>query len=300
MSDGGRDSEALDSRRIQAAVTRRDVLLGGATATLAGLAGCSGQSGEQSTTTTSTTTTTTESGGTEGTTTSTQAERVDQTLVSHMWSVPTEVQFNPWNPQQQSGHLNNHLFLSLAKYNGVAREWGKEIAEDWTYSPDEQTFEVTISGDYKWHDGSPVTTKDVAVGNRIDEYFGATMWNYVDSIDVPDDTTIRYNLSGSVNKNLLFNSILPGEIRTRESEYGEWLQKFRDAEGDDSKVDEVRTNLTSYSQDEAVGNNVWKVEQLSKQAARLGIWDEQPGAGKINYPTLRLLFQNSNKKNWLA
>jgi peptide/nickel transport system substrate-binding protein len=291
-----------DQNGTEGGHSRRRFLRLGAGGALAGVAGCSGESGD-----TTTTTTTTEDGGGGGDGNDSdggdggdggQTQRIDKTFTSHMWQVPQNVQFNPWNPKNQSGHLDGHLFFSLAHYNGVTQEWGNELAEDWSYEPEESRFRVTLRDDFKWHDGAPVTAGDIATQHRIDRFFSGSLWKYVESIDVPDETTLQYNLPGAVNSGLLLNSILPLDVRARESEYGEWLQRLNDAEGNDDELDSVKSELLGYQQEEGIGNNVWRLTERNQQSATLEPWDEQPGAEKINYRQLELLFRGENQSNW--
>lgn len=223
----------------------------------------------------------------------------NKTFIAHMWTRPTDVQYNPWNPSNQSGWLNNYTHDALALFEPLQRKWYKEMAADWSFDLDNNRFDVTIK-DSKWHNGDPVTTEDVATYYRINKYLGGSEWDYFDKISLPSKKKIRFHLKGSVNKNLLFDSVLTQEVRVRSKEYGKFLKMFRNAEGDEQAVQDVKSKVLQYVQEKNVGNGVFKLVETNKQWASLEPWKDNPRANKIDYDELRLNFNPSNQKNWQA
>jgi peptide/nickel transport system substrate-binding protein len=76
-----------------------------------------------------------------------------------MWSPPNN--FSPINTDSSYGYFNVEiLFDTLVRLNDKA-EFVPKLAEKWDVSPDFTTFTFHINPKAKWHDGTPVTAKDV-------------------------------------------------------------------------------------------------------------------------------------------
>ncbi|ODR81650.1 peptide ABC transporter substrate-binding protein [Haladaptatus sp. W1] len=72
------------------------------------------------------------------------------------------------------------------------------LAKDWTTSDDNTKLEFTLQKGVKFHDGSEMTSKDVlATYKRIanGEYLATGFFDFVDSMDNPDDQTFVVQLS---------------------------------------------------------------------------------------------------------
>jgi peptide/nickel transport system substrate-binding protein len=69
-----------------------------------------------------------------------------------------------------------------------------ELATHWETSPDGKVWTFTIRDDVKWHDGVPLTAKDVAftynaiLDNQI--YFYLSYVKDITKVEAPDDTTL--------------------------------------------------------------------------------------------------------------
>jgi peptide/nickel transport system substrate-binding protein len=76
-----------------------------------------------------------------------------------MWSSPNN--FNPINTDSSyGGYPIGMMFDSLATMNDKAEFVGR-LAEKWDISPDFTTYTFHLNPKAKWHDGKPVTAKDV-------------------------------------------------------------------------------------------------------------------------------------------
>ena len=76
-----------------------------------------------------------------------------------MWSPPNN--FNPINTDSSYGYFAVEiLFDTLVRMNDKA-DFVPKLAEKWVVSPDYTTFTFHINPKANWHDGKPVTAKDV-------------------------------------------------------------------------------------------------------------------------------------------
>lgn len=74
------------------------------------------------------------------------------------------------------------------------------LAEDWEYSDDGQTLTVSLAQDVTFHDGSALTSDDVAasIERVLDEDTGAAARaniTSIESVETPDETTVEFELS---------------------------------------------------------------------------------------------------------
>lgn len=57
---------------------------------------------------------------------------------------------------------------------------------------DDNNYVITLKDGVTWSDGSPVTSQDVVTSFYTAYLIGASVWNYVDSVEVVDDLTARF------------------------------------------------------------------------------------------------------------
>ncbi len=76
-----------------------------------------------------------------------------------------------------------------------------ELAESWTISPDSKTYTFKIRKGVKFHDGSPLTARDVKASydkiifppqNIISTR--KAFYSYVEKVEAPDDSTVVFRL----------------------------------------------------------------------------------------------------------
>lgn len=74
-----------------------------------------------------------------------------------------------------------------------------DLATEWNVSEDALKITFNLRKDAKWHDGKPVTSKDVKYTfdtiKANDTYYFNTRAKVVDSIDTPDDYTVVFNMN---------------------------------------------------------------------------------------------------------
>jgi peptide/nickel transport system substrate-binding protein len=92
------------------------------------------------------------------------------------------------------------LFAGLTRTDGRGGAT-PDLAERWAISPDGKTYTVTLRREATWHDGKPVTSRDVLFTVRLmqESHFPAnrvqsSLWRTV-VVDVLDPATVRFTLS---------------------------------------------------------------------------------------------------------
>ncbi len=110
--------------------------------------------------------------------------------------------YNPFVPSGdtrgmwQAGH--EHLF----NINWATGEFVYWLADGYSYNDDYTQMTITTRPEAHWNDGTPFTSHDVAftiemVKSDAALRWGATMQEWVDSVETPDDHTVVVNMTSS-------------------------------------------------------------------------------------------------------
>ena len=117
--------------------------------------------------------------------------------------------------------VQNHVLDSMLVRNSDTYKWEPHLAEKWEVSKDHKLFTFTIRSDVKWHDGKPLTVKDVAFSfnaYKDPSYGGVHFLPYLENIEsvaVLDDKRVQFKARKKYfgNLDVLGNlSIIPEHI----------------------------------------------------------------------------------------
>jgi len=109
-----------------------------------------------------------------------------------------------------------HIFDTLVVRNTRTRGFTPGLATKWE-TPDPNTWVFTLRSGVKFHDGTPLTSRDVKASvDRMIAQPGplAPLWTAVAGTDAPSDTTVRIRTKtplGTMPANLSLTSILPAD-----------------------------------------------------------------------------------------
>lgn len=212
------------------------------------------------------------------------ARHVSQTTVA-----PTDVQYNPANPNgaPQISHLL--FFEQYAQWNYADNEYKPAGIEEWEFTGD--TFEMTVREGLTWSNGDPVTSEDIATQLRIGEYTGLGLWDWTESIETPDDQTVVVNIADDVNPSLVEHTVFGvGEIRQAASVYGEYLEAIEENE------DEGVGELQQFSDEEPLTNGPFTVSGRDDQLILGSRSENSPWAENINFGEYAFQYMESNQQ----
>lgn len=109
------------------------------------------------------------------------------------------------------------VFASLYKYDNDNKLVG-DLAQQWTVDSTEKVYTVKLKPNLQWHDGKPLTSKDVlftykAIQNPETKSYLYASWQNI-KIDAPDSQTIVFTLPNSLSSfpHSLTNGIIPEHI----------------------------------------------------------------------------------------
>ena len=106
--------------------------------------------------------------------------------------------FNPDTTADDNAYpIVQNLFNRLVKLD-ASKQIIPDLAKDWDVSEDGLTITFNLKENAKWHDGEPVTSKDVKYTfETIQEnktYYFSSRSEIVDTIETPDEHTVVFNM----------------------------------------------------------------------------------------------------------
>ena len=107
-----------------------------------------------------------------------------------------------WDPiasfSTEAAYLPN-VYETLLKINkpGSAEKYTPVLAESWSVSDDKKAYTFNLRSGVKFHDGEPMNAAAVkATIDAVKDHGGAGfIWWSVESVEVVDDLTVKFNLS---------------------------------------------------------------------------------------------------------
>jgi len=281
-------SDSSDRALVSSHATRRRILEVAGASGITALAGCGGTGGDGGDGGDGD-----DGGGDDGG--GGEDQIVDKTFRYIIEDLPTELQLNPYNPNNQSGG-RGIMFTSVGYWSPTEGEWASDLASDW--SLDGQELTITLNEDHQWHDGNEVTAEDVARKVRLEEFFEAQFWEWLDSVEATDEKTVTYSLSQGVNQDIVLTNLFDSfVIDTPESQYREHLEALQDASNDDGRQSALN-DLTSFAPGyaDAIGNGLFSVDDVDNNRITLSAWDGHPNYDEINFRDASLPFITSENK----
>lgn len=104
---------------------------------------------------------------------------------------------NPLHSAYEVGLVTSQIFSSLVRLD-ENNEIAPYLAESWEISEDGKTYTFNLAEDAQFHDGTPITSEDVAFSfDTMKTYhrFGSQMFGPVETYEFPDANTLVMKLS---------------------------------------------------------------------------------------------------------
>jgi peptide/nickel transport system substrate-binding protein len=297
-----------DERLDLTHLTRRDVLRAGMVAggSIA-LAGCSGGGGDGTDTPADT-----DSGGTDtpadtdsggdggsdgGTTTdvNTPNERVDKRLtVSHQSAAGPIPELN-WNVYAPGGYpwggrsIGRLTHVEFSIYSPQTGDEYYILGDSWEMV-DDTTVELTLKDDIQWHDGTEITTDDIAVEERINDAlveatgeatgggYGLSSSQFIDDWNVVDDKTWQYGLNEPYAESFVQQNIVKKDMEIKADVYESYAEEMEDLleDGDSDGAQQAAQDLLEevIPNEETYGNGPFKYKSHTDTEYVLEAYDD--------------------------
>jgi peptide/nickel transport system substrate-binding protein len=128
------------------------------------------------------------------------------------YELPPTGHYNTFIPHNVGLGIYHDLWeMPLAKYFWATNKYSPLLGTEWGFQPPDK-FTVKLLKGAKWSDGKDFTAKDVKATLWVQRVFRNTLWDYVDSIDTPDDYSVTLHMktpSTVVERYMLEMNIVP-------------------------------------------------------------------------------------------
>lgn len=160
------------------------------------------------------------------------------------------------------GPYGDLINLPSGFYLWADKTWDLMLAESYELDAKANTFTVKVKSGLKWSDGTDLTSKDYVTTFWLQYLQRTSLWNFVDSIDAPDDTTFVLTMnrpSTVAERYILRSSIIATSV------YGEWADKAKAIKDsgkdmDSSEGGDLSAEFQKFSPKEYVANGPYNLE----------------------------------------
>lgn len=195
-----------------------------------------------------------------------------------------------WNvyggtPILAGSYLVEILYQNLAIYRWADKKWDYLMAESHTATASDIT--VKLRSGVKWDDGTEVTSKDALATFKISRLTGSSIWNFVDDLEAPDASTIRFKLkktSALLVRNILRTGIRPAAVYGAIADKA-WTEFKAGKTTADDSVKAIRKELTDLVVAKPSSNGPYKMDPASLTEAQATLVRNPGGlfADKVNF-----------------
>ena len=182
------------------------------------------------------------------------------------------------------GIYNDLLETPLAMYDWANSQYIPLLATEWKNEAD-NWYTVKLRSGVRWSDGSEFSSDDVLTTFYLARVVGQTVWRYIDRIEAPDKTTVRFHFSkpSSVAPRFILRNT---RIRPH-SVYKEWGEKAKalvDQPQDSDANKALRQEFTQFRPAEFVSSGPLKLDPASITSSRLTLVRNEGGFGADTFP----------------
>ena len=224
------------------------------------------------------------------------------------WPSPPAYNGNPYSPGG-IGTASYFIYGKLAFYHPLTDEYTNFLAE--TITEEENKIIVKLKKGYIWNDGIPFTSKDVK-GHFIlyGGWAGFTnVWNHLDSIDMPDDYTIVFNLTGTGMKFMVKNYILTQTLKTpyhifkdQMNSAGELIQLRKENKEKSTefqtKFEDLKNYILEYKPEYPLSYMPFEVSKVTTSDMLLTKREDFMNADKITIDQIQIQRDSTSEITW--
>ena len=226
--------------------------------------------------------------------------------VGWLWVIPTNLQFNPYNPQNYFDVLWSEEFagFDLPHYLKTGKtRWLARGLSEWSFpeNPKEGDTITLTAPKHPWHNGDSVTADDLYTKMRMESFFNAKMYDFLkpESLKKVDDKSVELEVSTAINRDLLKHYVFGTQQNTKASRYDKHLEKLETAKKEGRKALEMAKNdVLNYAPSSPIGTGWGKVTKKTSQEIIYEPYDKHPVGKKANYDQWVMKYSASNQKKW--
>lgn len=170
------------------------------------------------------------------------------------------------------------------------------LAESYELSEDGLVSTAVLQEGSTWHDGTPVTAQDVWDSFAFEKSWNATVWSFLEEIEIVDDMTIKFHWKQPTP---IARQLLAGiQIRAPHHIYGEWAQAFWEAGDDDEAKTAIWDEIAEFRPEMPVGTGPVYVDSVTESVMIMKKFEDHPFADNVAFDGVRVERAVSNEATW--
>lgn len=216
------------------------------------------------------------------------------------WDLPPAYHGNPAAPGGV-GAAGPYVYEPLFVYVSGTGEYLPRLGSSFTESPDGRTLTVHLRPGSRWHDGTPVTSRDVQCTFYLGYLKGLGIWSYLDSVDCPDDGTVVFTFHKPCPMATI--DALTELVNLPQHLFGQHLSAVRELQkhglyADPNELREAREVLFRFHPELPIGTGPFRIGRVTAAEMSLERFPEHPQADQVRISRIRLLRWGSNEVVW--
>ena len=166
-----------------------------------------------------------------------------------------------------------------------------------SFEETQEALTVKLQPGAKWHDGTPVTSKDVWSTFQLRYLQNATIWKYLDEIEMPDDQTAVFKWAEPTP---LSKPLIAGEIINAPYHlYGKWADQVDTTVPSDEEPNKsVLEDLTTFKPEFPIGTGPFKMAVVTASEMIFDKFADHYAADNVHFDKLVVLHWPNNEVIW--
>lgn len=231
----------------------------------------------------------------------TVADFKDVTFVTTEFNTIRNLNYNPFDvlyfPIQSPFYLFGQLYTvtevdgRISVQPGMAKVDEGPIEQGQGYprlQVEDAQVDVPLHEDHSWHDGTPVTARDVVTRFRLMELMEYPVWDLLEDVEVVDDHTVRFHTVQGVNEEILLERFSTLMMATQHDEYEQFVPDEPVDEMNPTDRSILRGKLLNYTvREDVTGWGPWQMEDIRDREMIFVPHEDHPLADRINFPRVK-------------
>jgi len=166
-----------------------------------------------------------------------------------------------------------------------------------SFEETKESLTVKLQPGAKWHDGTPVTSKDVWATFQLRYLQNATIWKYLAEIETPDDQTVvfRWKEPTPLAKPLIAGEIICAPYHI----YGKWADRVDlTVPADEEPNKSIREDLSNFKPKFPIGTGPFKMTAATASELLFDKFADHYAADNVHFDKLVILPWPNNEVVW--
>lgn len=171
---------------------------------------------------------------------------------------------------------------------------------------EDDEFVLPLREEFTWHDGDPVTARDVVTLMELERLRDANMWEPLESVEVVDDFAVRIETVPDVFEPIVVDRVITTNMSVKHDVFERFLPEKPIEELTDEERQAAVTELVSFQYnepDQVVGWGPFRLAERGQTELRLELVEDHPYAENFEFSEIRSLWfsaEESRQQHFLT